>query len=88
MKKLLMFLILAVAMSAANGQTKAKQTKDGNYVAIDTSTGGELIAAGKTFTDGKGQTFPLYKTKTGKFFYLKTSKKTGKQYRSYITIEN
>lgn len=37
-----------------------------------------------TYTDKKGNVYPIYLSSTGKAFIVKTSKKTGKEYRQYL----
>lgn len=37
--------------------------------------------------DIKDVTYPVYITSTGKYYILRTSKKTGKEYKQYITIK-
>lgn len=40
-----------------------------------------------TYKDKKGNIYPIYKSPKGKYYIVKTSKKTGKQYKQYIKIE-
>lgn len=40
-----------------------------------------------TFTDAKGETHKVYESKNGAFFILRTSKKTGNEYRYYLPKE-
>lgn len=37
-----------------------------------------------TYIDKKGRTYTVYASSTGKMFIIKTSRKSGKQYRQYI----
>ena len=37
-----------------------------------------------TYTDSKGNTYPVYLSSTGKAFIKKISKKTGKEYKQYM----
>ncbi len=95
MKKVitLVYAIILLTCITVMGQTTAKkeskpnvtQTSDGNYVAIK-STKPEGVANGKTYTDEKGTSFPVYQTSTGKEYISKTSVKTGKPYRKYLTL--
>lgn len=39
----------------------------------------------KTFTDTKGVVYPVWKSGTGKYFYWKTSAKTDKPYKVYLS---
>ena len=38
-----------------------------------------------TYTDSKGVVYPVYLSSTGKAFIKKVSKKTGKEYKQYLT---
>lgn len=86
MKKL--FLIIFVALSL-NGQAQSKketnavQTKDGNFKAV-TKAKKEPVLTGQTYTDANGKTFPVYKSSNNKLFVVRTSKKTGNEYRYYL----
>lgn len=42
-------------------------------------------ATGKTFTDTKGNVYPVYESNKGKLFYLRTSK-AGKEYKVYLKL--
>ncbi len=70
---------------AGNSQT-VKMDASGNYVAVKDTTL-NYKATGKTYTTEKGETFPVYLSKTGKLFVIRTSKTTGKEYRSYLKID-
>jgi tRNA splicing endonuclease len=39
----------------------------------------------KSFTDTKGVKYPVWKSINGKYFYWKTSSKTGTQYKVYLS---
>lgn len=39
------------------------------------------------YEDSKGNKYPIYKSKRGSFYVVKTSKKTGKEYRYYLPKE-
>jgi uncharacterized protein YxeA len=87
MKKIiLLFALILGAAFASNGQTIITD-KDGNYIAVkqptDTSTG---KPTGKTYTDTKGQKFPVYISKNGKLYVNRISQKTGQPYKQYLKI--
>lgn len=42
------------------------------------------IPANTNFIDKNGKVWPLYQTKTGKLYYVKVSKNTGKEYNAYL----
>lgn len=39
------------------------------------------------YEDSKGNKYPIYKSKRGSFYVVKTSKKTGKEYKYYLPKE-
>lgn len=92
--KQLFFLIMIILAAPLAAQ---KVTKDaaGNYTqvtrkqpengpaTIETLTKG-ATATGATYTNSKGEKFPVYLSKSGKAFWVATSKKTGIPYRRYL----
>jgi len=81
--KYIMF-ILAVALSVTAMSQNAKQDQSGNYVAVKTAKSKEPgKATGKTFTDSKGNKYPVMESSRGKLYYIKTSK-TGNDYKVYL----
>ena len=87
MKKVI--LIIALAISSISYSQTVKQDASGNYVLVEKAPGSkksEAISTGKTFTDAKGKQHPVYKSKTGKLFIVKTSQKTGKTYNYYLKV--
>lgn len=71
----------------ASSQT-VKQDANGNYIAVKaandtTNTGGK--ATGKTYTDAKGNVYPVMISKNGKLFVIRTSK-AGNQYKQYLKL--
>lgn len=81
MKKLL-FLALMLFPLITIGQTIKRDSK-GNYYSAKAIKDSSQIKTGNTFTDSKGKIWPVYKTKTGRVYALRTSK-SGKQYRYYL----
>lgn len=84
MKKAIILLLSLVAMEAA-GQN-VQQTPDGNFKALPRQEQ-ELKPTGQTFTDNDGKVYPVYTTSRGSLFVIRTSKKTGKEYRYYLQTE-
>lgn len=77
--------LLNVALSAAQG---VKQDANGNYVAVKSERVVKravptAISTGKTFTDLKGNVYPVMRSKNGKLFVVRTSK-SGKNYNQYL----
>lgn len=85
MKRGLLLLLLMITLSTVKAQN-AIVTKDGNFVSVSVK-GKAPVNTGKTYTDtDKGIIYPIYITNKGKLFIIKVSKKSGKQYRSYLTL--
>ena len=80
-------LCLMAYAGAVNAQT-IKQDANGNYYSVkaakDTVT--SYKATGKTFTTAKGETFPVYVSKNGKLFVIRTSR-NNVQYKQYLKID-
>ena len=92
MRHLFFFILLTLTISLS-AQTKVKQDSDGNYVPVKTEK--SVIKAksietktGKTYTDSKGNKYPVYLTSTGREVILRTSAKTGKEYKQYLNTSN
>ena len=83
MKKLILaaFILLSLTGHAQNAQ----QTKDGNYIAITQQKDTASKESGKTYTDSKGQVYPVYITPKGKLFVKKISK-AGNSYKMYLKL--
>lgn len=79
------FITLAIAFMAwnANAQTVVRDGKNFTQVA----TKSQNQKSGFTFTDKDGKIYDIYIGKTGSCYILKTSKKTGKEYRKYLGEE-
>lgn len=78
--------IMALVVSA-NSQTVRKDV-NGNYVAVKAASDSATSTnTGKTFTDAKGNVYPVMMSKNGKLFVIRTSK-AGTQYKQYLKLEN
>jgi hypothetical protein len=87
MKKLILLAFLCLG-GVSYSQT-VKQDASGNYVYVKkdkTDKKSESKKTGKIYTDDKGNTYPVYLSKNGKLFIIKTSKKTGKNYNYYLKV--
>ena len=92
--KVLFFLCLAImaAVCGVNAQTVIKQDANGNYysekivVKDTTARKTETTATSKYYIDNKGERYPVYVSKNGKLFVIRTSKNTGKQYNQYLKL--
>jgi len=78
------FILLMVLMTNLSFcQTKIVKDSSGNYHAALKL---EDKKTGHTYTDDKGVVYDIYVTSKGKYYINRKSKKTGKQYKSYLTI--
>lgn len=83
MKKTALILFIFLGSFSLKAQNVIKDV-NGNYTAIKKDyVKGELKTTGKTYTDSKGQVFPVYITEKEKLFVVKTSK-SGNEYRFYL----
>lgn len=87
MKKFLFILLLLLGGMSIQAQTTYKKGADGKLVS--TSIGKESAPSIKTsdVVTIKDVDYPVYKTAKGKFYILRVSKNTGKEYKQYIKIE-
>lgn len=77
----LLMLLACFANSFAQNVTK---DANGNYIAIKSVDTTKAIPTGKTYTDTKGIVYPVYKSRTGKLYVIKTSKTSGNKYNYYL----
>lgn len=86
MRKYFVIVLVTLALMCcidAAGQNVTKKGNNFTQVANQKSSGKETKTA-YTFTDSKGNSYPIYLSSTGKAFIKKVSKNTGKEYRQYI----
>lgn len=86
MKRLFFAMFVLISLSAA-AQTKVKIDSTGNFIAL--SQRPDTIAGeptGKYLTVKDGTRYPVYLSATGRYYIVRTSKKTGKQYKQYLTV--
>lgn len=87
MKKIITALICVLGLGLLPFKAEAQNvTREGNtFVSTKkTSTKKEPIKTIYTYIDSDGKTYVIYLSPTGKAYIIKTSKKTGKQYRKYL----
>lgn len=67
----------------------ADVVKEGNVITITKTTTlvNEKQSTGLIYKDSKGNTYLIYKSKNNKFYVMKTSQKTGKEYKYYLPKE-
>jgi len=82
------FALILMALVKVNAQTVTTDV-NGNFVAVKTNrVKADAKETGKTYTDNKGNIYPVMVSVSGKLFVIKTSKNTGNEYRMYLKIEN
>lgn len=84
MKKLIVILGLCLAFNA-NSQTVKKDPQGNYYASKEAPKGSEAKPTGKTYTDTKGNVYPVMISKNGKLFVVRTSKK-GTKYNQYLKL--
>jgi len=82
-------LILLLAFIGAMGQSIVKRNNLGQFQTVSSRPDSlNYSPTNEKFVDSKGTIYTVYRTKNGKYFVLRTSKKTGKQYREYLKLIN
>ena len=78
-----MLVLLCVGL-ISNAQN---YTREGNTFVSVKSAKAEPTKTKFTWKDSKGTEYPVYISSTGSCFIIRISKKTGKEYRSYLGPE-
>ncbi len=81
-------IILAAILMSFNGlfAQNATTTKEGNYIALNSPKKENTNKqTGKTFTDTKGNVYPVFESSKGKLFYTRISK-AGNEYKVYLKL--
>lgn len=93
--RILLSIILVIFcigyVDICNAQT-VRVDASGNYVAVKDTTKKASKpdtgkATGKTYTDSKGNKWPVMESPNGKLYVLRTSKETGNQYKQYLKVQ-
>lgn len=88
MKTIIVFFLMLMLAVGAKAQSYVREGKQFTAVkAANNSSTGELKSTGFTFKDTKGKTYNIYMSKSGSCFVIKTSAKTGKEYKYYMKPE-
>lgn len=86
MKKIILSAIMLLSLSLGV-QAQSVQRHGNAFVQVSNpkaKSGGKETKTQYTFTDSKGNSYPVYLSSTGKAFVKKVSKKTGKEYKQYV----
>jgi hypothetical protein len=83
MRKQIATAFMVMLSLCVSAQTTVKRDSLGNFYAVK-SAKKESTKTGYTFTDSKGNNYPVYQNSAGRYFIIRTSAKTGKQYKQYL----
>jgi hypothetical protein len=78
LKKLILFFLVCISLHGT--AQKVSVDKDGNYHSIKV----EDKKTDKLYIDDKGESYPVYLNSKSKPYIIRKSKKTGKEYKSYL----
>lgn len=86
MKRIIVTLLVALIMGATG---YSEVVRNGNVITITKTTTlvNEKESTGLYYQDKQGNQYLIYKSKNGKFYVIKTSKKTNKEYKYYLPKE-
>ena len=88
MKKVTIVLGLILASAIAFSQPKLTKDSNGNYVMQKSRSSDTDSLTGKKVLATDGNEYSIYVTKNGKYYIIRTSKKTGNEYKQYLKLEN
>ena len=88
MKKALILLAVILSLNFGLNAQTVQKTKEGNYIAVSKpGIDDKAKDTGKTFTDSKGNVYPVFISAKGKLFVIRISKTTNKEYRQYLKLD-
>lgn len=80
MKKLILCILLALFCITVDAQVK----REGDTFKVEQTAKTSDTQTKYTWEDKEGNKYPIYITKRGACYVLRTSKKTGKEYKYYL----
>ena len=85
MKKIILAAIMLFSLNMGI-QAQSVERKGNNFTQVSNKkeVSEKEVKTKYTYTDSKGNVYPIYLSSTGKAFIKKVSKKTGKVYRQYL----
>ena len=96
MNKLIILLTLVISVIASNNlfaqnpsilSTGEVQRSGNTFIASSKSSKSSAQQTQYTWKDYKGNEYPIYISASGSCYVIKTSKKTGKEYKNYLPKE-
>ena len=84
----LILMVICVSMIANAGDNKSYKCEGSTYSSTGrVNNSSAPVSTGFTWSDSKGNKYPIYISNSGSCYIIKTSKKTGKEYRNYLGAE-
>lgn len=83
---LVLIIFALLASFSIQAQTAVKRNESGQFVSIKEPKDSADKKTGDFYQNASGINFPVYVSKSGKFYCLHVSKKTGKTYKHYLTV--
>ena len=84
MKKIFIAAIMLFGLTMGV-QAQSVQRQGNNFTQVSNpKTSGKETKTEFTYTDSKGNIYPVYLSASGKAFIKRVSKKTGKEYKMYL----
>lgn len=84
----LILIIISISMFANAGDNKNYKCEGTTYSSTGrVNNSSAPISTGFTWQDSKGKTYPIYMSDKGSCYIIRTSKNTGKDYKSYLCPE-
>lgn len=80
MKKLILCILLALFCITVDAQVK----REGDTFKVEQTAKASDAQTKYTWEDKEGNKYPIFITKKGACYVLRTSKKTGKEYKYYL----
>ena len=88
MKKSIIIAALLLFVGAKFSNSYAQVQRQGNtFVSAQKKQPAEGTKTKYTWKDGKGNEYPIYVAKSGSCYVIRTSKKSGNEYRQYLGKE-
>lgn len=82
----LLLFIICYGLIANASDNKSFKCEDNNYTNFSTGRVSDksFTPTSFTWTDNKGNKYPIYISNSGSCYIIKISKKTGKEYKQYL----
>ena len=85
MKRSIIVAVLAMMCIGAFAQ-EVKKNAQGVYVSVKAKATTEDKKTGEFYQDSKGVKYPIYVSAGGKYYIIRVSKNTGKEYKQYLKL--